>query len=58
VQRDAGERESLALETVKLAVELGVDVHAANTDGRTAMDAAKALNYDTVVSFLVEKGAR
>jgi hypothetical protein len=43
---------------VKLAVELGVDVHAANTDGRTAMDAAKALNYDTVVSFLVEKGAR
>jgi ankyrin repeat protein len=58
VQRDAADRESLALETVKLAVELGVDVQAANTDGRTALDAAKALNYDTVVSFLVENGAR
>ena len=29
------------LEAVKLAVELGVDVNAANTDGRTALDAAK-----------------
>ena len=50
-------REALTLETVKLAVELGVDVNAANTDGRTALDAAKALKYDTVVAFLVEKGA-
>jgi ankyrin repeat protein len=38
-------------------VELGVDVNAANTDGRTALDAAKSLRYDTVVKFLVEKGA-
>jgi ankyrin repeat protein len=58
VQRDPDEREAAALETVKLAVELGVDVHAANTDGRTALDAAKALNYNTVVSFLIEKSAR
>jgi ankyrin repeat protein len=39
-------------------VELGVDVNAANTDGRTAHDAAKALKYDTVVKFLLERGAR
>jgi uncharacterized protein len=52
------EREALALETVKLAVELGVDVNAANTDGRTALDAAKSLRYGSVVEFLVAKGAK
>lgn len=57
-QAPRGEREPLALETVKLAIELGVDVNAANTDGRTALDAAKALKYDSVVKFLVEKGAK
>ena len=46
------------LEAVKLAVELGVDVNAANTDGRTALDAATSSRYETVVTFLVEKGAR
>jgi hypothetical protein len=29
-----------------------------NTDGRTALDAAKALRYQSVVDFLVAKGAR
>jgi uncharacterized protein len=58
VQSAAGEREALTLEAVKLAQELGVDVNAANTDGRTALDAAQALKYETVVKFLVEKGAR
>ena len=58
VQPPRREREALTLEAVKLAVELGVDVNAANTDGRTALDAAKALRYDSVVKFLVEKGAR
>jgi ankyrin repeat protein len=57
IQVDRGEREALTLETVKLAAELGVDVNAANTDGRTALDAAKALKYDSVVTFLVENGA-
>jgi ankyrin repeat protein len=51
------EREALTLEAVKLAVELGVDMNAANTDGRTALDAARALRYESVVKFLVEKGA-
>jgi ankyrin repeat protein len=39
-------------------VDLGVDVNAADTGGRTALDAAKALRYDSVVKFLVEKGAK
>jgi ankyrin repeat protein len=33
-------------------------VNAANTDGRTALDAAKTLKNDAVVKFLVDKGAK
>jgi len=55
---DRSEREPLILETVKLAVELGVDVNAANLDGRRALDTAKRLGYETVVKFLVEHGAK
>ena len=58
VQPDRKEREALMLEAVKLTTELGVDVNAANTDGRTALDAATALKYESVVAFLVEKGAK
>ena len=57
VQLDRAERETLTLEAVKMETELGVDVNAANSDGRTALDAAKALRYETVVRFLVENGA-
>jgi ankyrin repeat protein len=52
------EREALTLETVKLTLELGADLNLANTDGRTALDAAKALRYQSVVDFLVAKGAK
>ncbi len=58
IQPDRGEREALTLESVKLAIELGVDVNAANTDGRTALDAARALKLESVVNFLLEKGAK
>jgi ankyrin repeat protein len=58
VDVDRSQRESLAFETVKLLVELGVDVNAVNTDGRTALDAARALRFDSVVVYLQEKGAR
>jgi len=51
------EREAEALEAVKLALNLGVDVNAASADGRTALDAATAQKYDTVVAFLLEHGA-
>jgi ankyrin repeat protein len=57
-QPERGQREALVLEAVKLAVELGVDVNVANTDGRTALDAAKAAKLQSVESYLVEKGAR
>ena len=54
---DRVEREALTLECAKIAVELGVDVNAANADGRTALDAAVDLRYDSVVQYLVEMGA-
>lgn len=52
VQLAKSAREALTLETVKLAVELGVDVNAKGTGGKTALDAAKALKYDSVVKFI------
>jgi ankyrin repeat protein len=58
VQPRREEREALTLEAVRLAAELGIDVNAANPDGRTALDAANTLKYESVVTFLVEKGAR
>ena len=57
VQPPRDDREALSLEAVKVAVELGVDVNAATAEGRTALDGAKALKYETVVRFLVEQGA-
>ncbi len=55
---ERSKREALALETAKLLVDLGVDVNAANTDGRRALDAAKNLKFDSVVAYLTEKGAK
>ncbi len=57
-QLSRGEREAATLEAVKIAVELGVDVNAANVDGRTALDGAQALKYQSVIKFLEEKGAK
>jgi ankyrin repeat protein len=58
VELDGARREAATLESVKVAVELGADLNLVNTDGRTALDAAKALRYESVVNFLVEKGAK
>ena len=58
VQPDRREREALMLEAVTLAAEQGVDVNAANTDGRTALDAARGAKFESVVKFLVDHGAR
>jgi ankyrin repeat protein len=52
------EREAQTLEAVKLVADLGVDLNVASTDGRTALDGAKNLQYQRVVSFLTEKGAK
>jgi ankyrin repeat protein len=57
-QPDPSEREPLMLDAVKIAVDAGADVNAANADGRTALAAAKALGYQSVVDFLTSKGAR
>ena len=54
---ERSQREKLALETAQVAVELGVDVNAKNTDGRTALDAAQALKFPSVVAFLSANGA-
>jgi uncharacterized protein len=55
---DRSQREALTLEAVKFAVELGVDVNVANTDGRTALDAAKAAKLESVVAYLLAQGAK
>ena len=49
--------EARILATVRVAAQLGVDVNAADIDGRTALDAATDGGFETVVRFLVEQGA-
>ncbi len=46
-----------ALEAVKIALELGAEVNAANEDGLTAMHGAAANGADTILQLLAEKGA-
>ena len=58
VQELSDDEKQIALETVQLAVELGADISAANEDGLTALHAAAANGADTVVQFLIAKGAR
>jgi uncharacterized protein len=55
---DPRQREALTLEACKLAVAQGSDVNVANDDGRTALDAAKRLRFESVVAFLTERGAQ
>ena len=57
VQPSRAEQEALALEAIQIAVEHGVDLNAANTDGRTVLDQAKAARFEKVVKFLIENGA-
>jgi hypothetical protein len=52
------EDKRTSLDAVRIAVELGSDVNAANADGLTAMHGAAANGADGVVQFLVEKGAK
>jgi ankyrin repeat protein len=51
------EPESRVRDAVAAAVGLGGDVNAAKQTGDTAMHVAAALGYDTVIQFLVERGA-
>ena len=54
---DRADRDGLILETIKAAVELGADVNAVSTDGRTALDSARAQKYTAVANFLEQRGA-
>ena len=49
--------QAATLEAVRVAVELGVDVTAANARGRTAVSAARINGFDEVVAFLDEHAA-
>ena len=43
---------------VELLVSKGVDVNAADVGGRTALDGARALKYESVAAFLESVGAK
>ncbi|MGH9786408.1 MAG: ankyrin repeat domain-containing protein [Terriglobia bacterium] len=55
--RDNEEDAANALEAVKVAVEVGADVNAVNSDGQTAMHAAAFTGADAIVQFLADHGA-
>ena len=54
---DRREAEAATLEAVRVAVELGVEVNAADASGRTAVSTAIDDGFEDVVAFLVEHGA-
>jgi ankyrin repeat protein len=54
--RGAFEKE--VLDTVRVAVDAGVDVNASNNAGDTAMHQAAARGYTTVIQLLSDHGAR
>ncbi len=47
-----------ALEAVKIAIELGADVNAANKDGLTAMHGAAYMGSNLLVQYLFDHGAK
>ncbi len=49
--------ESEALEALKVSVEAGLDIQQANAKGETALHGAASRGADTIVQFLVERGA-
>ena len=50
INRQAGDRDAL--------VRQHADVNAVDTDGRMALDAARAQKFEHVTAFFVEHGAR
>jgi ankyrin repeat protein len=52
------DEERLTLEAVKVALELGINIHPADTAGNTAIHFAASKHFDTVVELLVAKGAK
>ncbi len=54
----AGQAVNQALEAVRLVLQLGADVNAANDEGDTALHIAAAKGANAIVQLLVENGAR
>ncbi len=54
---DRREAEAATLAAVRVAVELGIDINAANGRGQTAVGAAMDDGFEAVVAFLLERGA-
>jgi ankyrin repeat protein len=52
------EEEKAALEAVQLALELGGDIHATTETSLTAMHGAAYAGANTIIQFLVDKGAK
>jgi ankyrin repeat protein len=50
--------EAEALESLKICVELGMDVNYANSKGETALHGAAGRGADSIVKYLVEHGAK
>ena len=51
------EEKRRALEAINLVVELGADVNEANAAGQTPLHAAAYTGAETIIQFLVDKGA-
>ena len=56
-RRDPDIEERHALETVRVAVELGADIDATDWNGDAALHTAASRNYTTVIRLLAELGA-
>jgi hypothetical protein len=52
------ETEQRALESVKVALQLGADVHRRADNGRTAMHGAAFMGAPSIVQFLADQGAK
>ena len=55
---DPALREGMMLDAVRLTAEQDIDVNVANAAGNTALHAAAGSGYDSVVEYLVARGAR
>jgi ankyrin repeat protein len=50
--------EAEALEALKVAIATGLDINQANTRGEISLHGAASRGADTIVQFLVDRGAR
>jgi ankyrin repeat protein len=56
--RGHAEEEKIALDAVRMAVELGSELNATNEIGQTALHLAAFAGADSIVKFLAEQGSQ